>query len=207
MKYEAKYYVESNIIERAKNLGLFFQVEQDNDAKNPRKTDVKITSTYVGGASGLGSDICDTHTSKPIDSSCMTTTVAHYLAEKGLNADEVLWWPVHFCKLANVALVTTPFNWRCDIGIVGFIFESKATICKEFGVKDISNELKNKIEGRINLELSVLAEWINKRVYKVGLLDKDGRVVASRAGVYEYDINSLSADAEGLIGEHVKASA
>ena len=92
--------------------------------------------------------------------------------------------PVYAYIHSGVALNTTGFSCPWDSGQSGFIYENKAEIRKEFGVKRISPKLRKQVENRMKAEIEVFSKYLNGEVYGFVIEDEQGEEVDSCWGFF-----------------------
>ena len=74
-----------------------------------------------------------------------------------------------------------------DSGVVGLAMVNIEDIKKEYGTSVLSKGLKEKIHAILDDELNTYNLWANGYVYTVALIDFDGNVVDSLAGMIGYE--------------------
>lgn len=135
------------------------EISHDDWAENPRDwTDSTLCTAhrrYTFGGESLPEDCRDIDEAFDV-----------FLAERGLNRNQILWLPVYLYKHSRLALSTVPFSSSWESGQLGFIFETRANIRAEFGVKRISAALETRICDRLRRELEDLEHWSNGLVYR-----------------------------------------
>jgi len=82
---------------------------------------------------------------------------------KELNALIVL--PLYLYDHSGITINTTGFSCRWDSGQIGFIYATKDAIMKEYDVKRIRRELKEKVEKMLINEVEVYDQFITGDVY------------------------------------------
>lgn len=82
-----------------------------------------------------------------------------------------------------------------DSGQVGFIYATRAQICKEYGVKRVSKKLLEKVYGILRSEVKTYDQYLRGDVHSFSI-DKDGEKVGSCSGYfgYEYCLQSAKDD-------------
>jgi hypothetical protein len=113
---------------------------------------------------------------------------------KSLDAAVVL--PLYLYDHSGITMNTTGFNCRWDSGQIGFIYITKDKIMKEYGVKRIRRQLKEKVEKMLVNEVEVYDQYLTGDVYcfsivKVTKCDEGHEhetTEDSCSGFYGYDI-------------------
>lgn len=85
--------------------------------------------------------------------------------------------PVYKYEHGNTVYRTKPYSegyW--DSGLVGYIFESKNSIKKEYNVTKVSKRLNQHIQERLSKEVDIYSQWVNGEVY-VGYIYLDNELV------------------------------
>ena len=82
---------------------------------------------------------------------------------KSLDAAVVL--PLYLYDHSGITMNTTGFSCRWDSGQVGFIYITKDKIMKEYGVKRIRRQLKEKVEKMLVNEVEVYDQYLTGDVY------------------------------------------
>lgn len=94
--------------------------------------------------------------------------------------------PVYMYEHGNILLSTSPFSCPWDSGQLGFIYASKEKIRKEFSVKKISKELKNKVFEIFECELKTYSQYLNGECYGYKVFNGE-KEVDSCWGYYEFE--------------------
>lgn len=97
--------------------------------------------------------------------------------------------PVYRYEHSGVAYNTTGFHCPWDSGQTGYIYVSKAKVRDEWGVKRISPQLREKVEGILRSEVEVFSQWANGEVYGFITKDEDGEEIDSCWGMYDDSVN------------------
>ena len=191
-------YISAELLAKAAEKDLRIEIECDEHASSPRSINYQeLSSVFVtGGRSYLGDERM-TERFNNIDDA-----VACWAKNRGIQKNYMLWWPVYKYEHGSVDLSLTPYSCAFDSGIVGFIYESKAALRKEFGVKRIGNKFIAKIEKRIKGELLELTSYANGEVYEVLIYDADDDVINSCGGVYGKNESHFESLADELLNEY-----
>ena len=87
---------------------------------------------------------------------------------KELNALIVL--PLYLYDHSGITINTTGFSCRWDSGQIGFIYATKDAIMKEYDVKRIRRDLKEKVEKMLVNEVAVYDQYLTGDVYGFEIL-------------------------------------
>ena len=88
---------------------------------------------------------------------------------------------------SGISLSTSPFSCPWDSSQVGYIYVSKETAYKEYGIKRITKEWKDKILLYLEGEVETFNQYLNNDVYGFTIEDEDGNVIDSCGGFYGDD--------------------
>ena len=95
------------------------------------------------------------------DAGSFAEAFAWHLAEQGLHERDIICLPIYMYEHGGIVLKCCPFNDRWDSGQVGFLYERRTDIRREFGVKRISPKLECRIYDRLRGEIETLSAWAN----------------------------------------------
>tara|TARA_B100000963_G_scaffold360444_1_gene391346 strand:- start:5676 stop:6257 length:582 start_codon:yes stop_codon:yes gene_type:complete len=109
---------------------------------------------------------------------------------------DVVILPLYLYDHSGITMNTTGFSCPWDSGQVGFIYVTHETIRKEFGVKRVSKELREKVKGYLKGEVNVYDQYITGDVYSFFIYQKETcnlgceheEVEDSCGGFFGYDI-------------------
>jgi hypothetical protein len=73
---------------------------------------------------------------------------------------DVVILPLYLYDHSGITMNTKGFSCRWDSGQVGFIYVTHETIRKEFGVKRVTQELREKVKGYLEGEVEVYDQYI-----------------------------------------------
>lgn len=126
-----------------------------------------------------------------------------HLLDQGLTQRDIIAHNVYLYDHSGLALSTGPFSCSWDSGPLGFIYETRENIRKEFGIKRISPKLEQQILDRLRDEIQLLEHWANGSVYGFTIPDLD----ESLCGFYgwDYEENGLLDNARDLIDWHIQS--
>lgn len=183
--------------------GYTVEIKHDDWAENPREW--------------ASSTLCTAHRrytfgGESLPEGCQNIEEAFdvFLAERNLTRNQIIWLPVYLYDHSGLALSTRPFSNRWDSGQLGFIYETKADIRNEFGVKRISADLDERICDRLRYELQELEHWSNGSVYRLSIpaLDVDAGGFFGfdhqASGLLEYARDVIEYDIRCKRKEHFK---
>jgi len=88
---------------------------------------------------------------------------------------------------SGITISTSPFSCPWDSSQVGYIYVSKETAYKEYGIKRITKEWKDKILLYLEGEVETFNQYLNNDVYGFTIEDEDGYVIDSCGGFYGDD--------------------
>ena len=86
---------------------------------------------------------------------------------------DVVILPLYLYDHSGITMNTKGFSCRWDSGQVGFIYVTHETIRKEFGVKRVTQELREKVKGYLQGEVEVYDEYITGDVYYFSIYQKE----------------------------------
>lgn len=166
-----------------------FRVEHDDNPEDPREW------------SNLGTMVCFHRryclgdANKPFSSDQFDSwaEMEDYIW-KDLDAAVVL--PLYLYDHSGITMNTTGFSCRWDSGQVGFIYVTKDRLRKEYGVKRIRRELKEKVEKILVSEVHTYDQFISGDVYRFEIVKVEScdhghnheEYEDSCGGFYGYDI-------------------
>ena len=99
------------------------------------------------------------------DAGSFAEAFAWHLAEQGLHERDIICLLIYMYEHGGIVLKCCPFNDRWDSGQVGFLYERRTDIRREFGVKRISPKLECRIYDRLRGEIETLSAWANGDIY------------------------------------------
>ena len=88
---------------------------------------------------------------------------------------------------SGITISTRPFSCPWDSGQVGYIYVSKEKVRKEYGIKRITEEWKNKILSYLDGEVETFDQYLRGDVYSFTIEDDNGDVINSCGGFYGDD--------------------
>lgn len=86
---------------------------------------------------------------------------------------DVVILPLYLYDHSGITMNTKGFSCRWDSGQVGFIYVTHETIRKEFGVKRVTQELREKVKGYLEGEVEVYDQYITGDVYYFSIYQKE----------------------------------
>lgn len=110
--------------------------------------------------------------------------------------DKYIGHKLYLYEHGGITISTSPFSCRWDSGQVGYIYVSKEKARKEFRIRAVTKEYKNKILSYLDNEVETFDQYITGEVYAFEVLDEDGEVLDSCGGYYGDDFyeNGMSED-------------
>jgi len=144
-------------IETIKHNGHTINIYPDHDAESPREWDNLGTMLCFHKRYVLG----DKHDLKS-DEFYGWEDVEYYI-EHELDAAVIL--PLYIYDHGGVTISTTPFSCPWDSGQVGFIYISKEKIRKEFGIKKITQKVKERMTNLLLSEVKTYDMFLTGQVY------------------------------------------
>jgi len=172
------YYVQNYVVE----------VIQDIDAESPRKS-----------FDNLGKMVC--------------AHKRYYLGDEQLNTDKYNSWEeakkdivkdgisldLYLYDHSGITISTTPFNSRWDSGQLGFIYVSKEDIRKEYGVKNITAKVRERVVEALQCEVETYDQYLIGDMY--------GFTIWSVEEEYMQYLENIKKDIEELDIEDIKEHA
>ena len=181
MKDVTNVVINAEALELASKHGLTVVVNRTDNIEHPRKPNKTQTSTLVSFTESFVAALSDINitTMRGYD---IDTKIKHYADQYGVDIDDMLLCVVYDNAPSIPELSTSDYadvpsldgvRLNC---VVGFIYESREQIKKEFGVNEISEDLKSKIVERMESELMALNDFARNDLFTLTILDT-GRVL------------------------------
>ena len=98
--------------------------------------------------------------------------------------------PLYLYDHSGITISTKPFGCPWDSGQIGFITISKDKIRSEYGVKRITKDLLDRVEGYLVSEVKLYDYYLMGEVYHFEITDKEGNVLDSCGGFLGSDYNT-----------------
>lgn len=92
--------------------------------------------------------------------------------------------PVYIYDHSGVSMSTTPFSCQWDSSKVGYIYISKDTVRKEWGVKRISPKLRQQILDNLKAEIKEFSSYISGDVYTFDVISENESDIDSCGGFF-----------------------
>jgi hypothetical protein len=92
--------------------------------------------------------------------------------------------PLYLYDHSSLSISTNPFSCKWDSGQVGFIFVSKETLRKEYGVKYITEKIIEKATVIIKNEVETYNDYLSGSVYGFTVEDVNGKEIDSCWGFF-----------------------
>lgn len=162
--------------------GKTLQVIQDESPESPRSWDNLGTMICFHGRYSLG----DKHDYNHNDYSGWEEM------EKAIikNESPAVILPLYLYDHSGITISTSPFSCRWDSGQIGFIFVSKETLRKEYGVKRITKKEIEKATKVLLGEVETYDQYITGDVYGFKVVDEEGNEEDSSWGFFGSDIKT-----------------
>lgn len=152
----------NDILENLTIDGYAVEIYPDRDVENPH--------------AWCSSTLCIAHRRYNFGGKCLSSDVnsieeafAWHLAEQGLHERDIICLPVFMYDHSGIALDSSPFSDRWDSGQLGFLYETRGDIRREFKVKRISPKLEDLIRDRLRGEIAELSAWANGDTYRFAI--------------------------------------
>jgi len=145
--------------ETVKHRGFDIKLYQDDNPFDPREDDNLGTMVCFHRRYDLG----DKHDLKSGDFGGWADIREHLVEQE----EAVVILPLYLYDHSGITMSTVrnyPFNDRWDSMTVGFIYASRDTILKEYGVKRISKQLKDKVERLLDGEVGTYDDYLTGNV-------------------------------------------
>lgn len=98
--------------------------------------------------------------------------------------DKIIALPLYLYDHSGITISTSPFSCQWDSGQVGYIYATYAEIKKEYGCKNITKEIKDKVLGLLKSEVETYDKYLTGEVYGYQIIDNSGEVTDSCYGYY-----------------------
>jgi len=154
-------------------------IHQDSNSMNPRtEWDNLGTIAYKHGGYTLGEE----KISDPIDwLEGMLNLNPKYIYNNDRLAEledkffeKYIVHKLYLYDHSGITISTSPFSCPWDSSQVGYIYVSKETAYKEYGIKRITKEWKDKILLYLEGEVETFDKYLNNDVYGFTIEDEDG---------------------------------
>lgn len=99
---------------------------------------------------------------------------------------DVISLPIYMYDHSGITIKTTPFSCPWDSGLVGYIFVTKETVRKEFGINRVTKEWVEKIKGYLNSEVETYDIFLRGEMYGFRI-EENGEEVDSCWGFFGSD--------------------
>jgi hypothetical protein len=97
---------------------------------------------------------------------------------------------VYMYEHGNISISTSPYSCRWDSGQIGWVLTSKEQARKEYGIKNVTQKIKNKVIEQQNIEVATYSEYASGEVYHVSFIEND-EIVDSCGGIFESDLKEF----------------
>ena len=166
------------VLERINYKGVEIRVSFDDDpALNPRLDDcfgtiVDKVSRYELGDAGS------------------------YIEKSDLVEGKDCVLPLYIYDHSGITISTTPFGCQWDSGLIGYVYVTEDRIKEEFGVEEVSTDLRKQAMKILRSEVEIYDKFIRGEMY---WYDSD----ISSCGGY-FDMESMIDDAKSEIDHYIK---
>lgn len=106
-------------------------------------------------------------------------------------SDQNIWLPVWLFAHSGTcykAAQNNPFHCPWDSGLFGFIYISRADARVMYGVKRITEKMRQTILTDLIAQVDVYSQWANGETYGWEVVDSDGETLESCFGYYCTDL-------------------
>lgn len=178
-------------------MKINIKIVHDQDCQNPLEDDELVSMALFHQRYNLP----NTHDVSAEHFSSWDAIESHIV--EVLHAPVIL--PVYMLDHSGLAFSTTPFNYPWDSGQVGFIYATRDSIKKCFGVKRISQDLKATVAKQLKAVLEEYNQWQSGDCYGYQIEDEDGEIVDSCYGYIGRDVvNQAATEAvSAYVGAHI----
>lgn len=186
------------MIETIQYNGATIKIEQDQSPMNPRTdwdnlgTMVCFHKRYSLGDESHGFNSSDYDSWGELAKAIEKNDVAAIL-------------PLYLYDHSGITMSTGEFSCRWDSGQVGFIFITKKKAREEFGIKRITKEWRDKLEGYLKSEVETYDQYLTGDVYSFEVEFEDGET-DSCGGFFgsNHEESGLLENAKSSIDCHVE---
>jgi hypothetical protein len=186
----------SEAVKTEEYRGFKIQFYQDECPESPREWDNLGTMVCFHKRYDLG----DKH---DIDAESFNgwDEMVSYL-EKERDAAIVL--PLYLYDHSGITMNTKGFSCPWDSGRIGFIFIDKTKVRKEYSVKHISPQLRQRVTGYLENEVKTYDQYLRGEVYGFTITDADGENLDSCWGYYgDEGIEDALKECKATIDHHI----
>lgn len=153
--------------------GLILDMDYDHSPISPRDY---ASSVFVGGEVNVPSYI--------ERGDCFEDFVRNYCREElNCKPSDLVWAQVSKYEHGSVDYFIGQPSCKWDGSIVGFIYETKENLRKEYGVKRISKKISDQITAYFSGEMEYYTRWANGDIYQITVSGADDYLSDSLSGV------------------------
>jgi len=182
-------------IETEEYKGYKIEIRQDEYAESPREWDNLGKMICFHGSYDLG----DKHELSSSDFNSWGELEEFIYKEY----NPLIVLPLYLYDHSGITMNTAGFHCPWDSGQVGFIYVPKENVRKEWNVKRISPELKEKVKKLLISEVKNYDSYIRGDVYWYSIIDENGNTLDTLSGFFGDNENSgLLEDAKNMI-DHI----
>lgn len=130
-------------------------------------------------------------------------------AKKLAGRKDVISLPLYLYDHSGITMRTSPFSCPWDSGQVGFIYVTLEKVRKEYGVKRVSKELRQKVKNILSGEVETYDQYLTGDVwgYDVTVKDQAGNEVASDSCWGFYGLDYCREAAREVVKYHAEQTA
>ncbi|WP_240416555.1 hypothetical protein [Paenibacillus periandrae] len=198
----------NNVYKKSQNEKAVLKIEYDTDVISPR---IELDN--------LGTMVCwhrrynvgDEHNHVDADSFFiylleemdLTEETYHRISSQGKSRNDLLGvlerqyviLPIYGYDHGNLMIQTTPYSCPWDSGQLGWIYVSKKDIRKEYGVKRVTTEIRERVLSVLRGEVATYDQYLLGDIYGYIIEDNEGNHIDSCWGFYGSDpnINGMAA--------------
>jgi hypothetical protein len=101
--------------------------------------------------------------------------------------NEIIYLPLYLYDHSGITISTKPFPCAWDSGQVGWIYVTKERIRKEYGVKLVTKNIKEKVLSILENEVKIYDHYLTGEVFGYIIEDHEGNEIDSCYGFYGDD--------------------
>jgi hypothetical protein len=170
-----RHWKEGNEMKRYRWKNYNAEIVKDADPQNPREERDNLgTMVFLHKRYQLG----DKHDLSSDEVVAMT------------KRDDIIWLPVYMFDHSGLTLRTDPSEFQAcdphgwDWGQLGIIYVTHADVLREWEVKEVTPELRERVERVLRIEVETYSQYLQGDVWGYSVTDSDGTVLDSCYGFY-----------------------
>lgn len=178
--------------------GYTIEIEQDPDPMNPRTEFDNVTKMacfhkryILGDKDHCGFDDRDFSNWDEM--------------ERGIFAREnvAVIRPLYMYDHSGITIKTTPFSCPWDSGQIGFVWITKETALKDFGIRRLTKKNIDRLAMALYADVETYDNYLTGEVYGYKVLDPDGEEVDSCWGFFGGDSPYMMEEAKGAVDAEI----